>query len=233
MGTFCSRRAPCSMRSLDLRGRMRSLRANCTAAKTTRKPLDRRGMLAALPPFCQNGVGYFATTDRSEFCRKISSFGFSPAVERLIAPFAGQGDQQAPIDRLNKQDGVQRPGWHPGDGNGLGRWIWMNALGRATYCIAAAHPALANWIPCDGRARRPQKQVPKRRTGEQTTRMPGCGTGPPEKFRAMPATNSKSVSLSRFANRASGSHAGKQAAGLLDATGVRRCGPVLRALPKQ
>ena len=72
-----------------------------------RKPLDRRGMLAALPPFCQNGVGYFATTDRSEFCRKISSFGFSPAVERLIAPFAGQGDQQAPIDRLKNKMGFR------------------------------------------------------------------------------------------------------------------------------
>ena len=70
----------------------------------------------------------------------------------------------------------------------------------------------------------------------RNTRARGCldaAPGPLEKFRAMPATNSKSVSLSRFANRASGSHAGKQAAGLLDATGVRRCGPVLRALPKQ
>ena len=95
---------------------MRSLRANCTAAKNAysrprhnipRKSLDRRGMLAALPPFCQNGVGYFATTDRSEFCRKISSFGFSPAVERLIAPFAGQGDQQAPIDRLKNKMGFR------------------------------------------------------------------------------------------------------------------------------
>jgi hypothetical protein len=73
------------MRSLDLRGR-RSKPAHtktptCLRHTMPANSLDRRGLRSALPPFCQNGVSCFATSDWSGFRQKIGNSGFSRAVE--------------------------------------------------------------------------------------------------------------------------------------------------------
>jgi hypothetical protein len=143
------------MRSLDLRGRMRSLGGNLPSRKDTTvtfighnisgKTPDRRGMRAALSPFCQNGIcsmlpGCFATTDWSAFRQKIGSFGFYQQRKGRDMRSKGVTTQHLPSPGVTSN----RRSWVTGGseartsasgpgGSGLGRWIWMSRYYPVTW----------------------------------------------------------------------------------------------------